>query len=181
MDGFLLLLFAPWRQGTGCLKLWVLQTAQPLTWAAQCAVAFSPWNGLSCHKERCAETVWLHSGTMETGGSFFFPLLRRKLRENQAARVPRKWSVLSVGTHNYACGRTESVHPTLPEMKEKTTVISISCEQWLGTEGKDILLASLSHQAVSSHYNWLYWDTEARFPRPFQKKRHRWHLYCGRA
>lgn len=45
------------------------------------------------------------------------------MRENQAERVPRKLSGLSVGTHNYSCGRTESVH--LPEMKEKTTIIAL--------------------------------------------------------
>lgn len=122
---------APQPQGRGCLWLWVLLVAysSPQIWAAQYAFTFSPRSSSSCSKERYAEPARLHTGTVEAGGGFF-PLLRRKLREKQAAKLCRKWSLLSAGTHNYSCGRTEAVH--LPEMRERTAVmlvVSSGCEQ----------------------------------------------------
>lgn len=58
----------------------------------------------------------------------FLPLLRRKLREKQAARVRRKWLLLSEGTHNYSFGRTEAVH--LPEMRERTAIGLVVSTGW---------------------------------------------------
>lgn len=95
-------------------------------------------------------------------------------------RVPRKWSGLSVGTHNYSCGRTESVHHTLSEMKEKTTIIAVVVTNgW--EQRKRTFYLHLSRRAVSSLYNLLYQGTGARCTKPFQKEKHRGHLYCGRA
>ena len=40
----------------------------------------------------------------------------------------RKWSLLSAGTHNYSCGRTEAVH--LPEMRERTAIALVVSSGW---------------------------------------------------
>lgn len=179
MDGFLLLLFAPWPQGTGWFKVWMLLATDSRALDLGCPVCFYlfPLEQLLPQEETCRAcliTLWHHADWRW----IFFPLLRGKQRENQAVRVPGKWSGLSVGTHNYSwkdwiC----TSYFAWDEGKDNDN--SISCDQWLGTEEKDILLASVSHQAVPSPYNVLYWDTGARCPKPFQKERHRWHLYCG--
>lgn len=151
-------------------------TAHLRFWAAQCAFTFPPRSSSSCSEERYAEPARLHTGTVEAGGGFF-PLLRRKLREKQAAKLCRKWSLLSAGTHNYSCGRTEAVH--LPEMRERTAVtlvVSSGCEQRKMT----FLLASVSRQALSLFYNSLYQDTGARCPKSLQEAKNRCHLYFGK-
>lgn len=104
MDGFLLLPFAPWPQGTGWFKVWVLlatDSRAPDLGCPVCSYLFPleclvlP-QGEMCRA--CLITLW-HHGDWRW---IFFPLLRRKLRDNQAVREPRKWSGLSVGTHNYS-------------------------------------------------------------------------------